>query len=567
MRARVLQVVVVVAGAGLGLGSYCQVSKTAPPPPKTILDTPQSPRSFTGDFASRCGGQKFPRGHEIEWEPMVGGVDETYAVTGLSGSVVEATCAGTDFIYTHPMGMDWETFISVDRQYQGLLAPTNWRPEPGDELVGAQKRAAALGLSEGILGTEIEQGMSQPRYRACPPEGVPARCPSGMPSPRDCTRRRPGTADRTAMFGRWIVDCGHDDFHTEIHPPLLSVVGYATSDDRSDYTIEGRPFLTSQYFNGKTWWTNAHDTLRDANIACLFVPPVFPCPFNVDWSATMLPPFSGTTTMVFYIRPSSPRPSSVSTMKLRGRVYIRRGVTFEASPRDDAYQVVVTMNGDEYQVPTVAPYDGRRPYSLADLGNVCLGTGDGKSDECLFFGLQANLEALWISLHPLTPDNYASYRSLDIARVWADELANQPTAPPDIADFQVLPAKASLYPIQGMFSVEWEGRPTGRALALSPRELDFATRNSQTAPVALRSIGTAAVQIRSVAIEGTHAADFMLADGCTGRSLSPGATCEATITYTASGFGARTATLRIDDDADGAPHLVPLAGPGWVTMR
>ena len=63
--------------------------------------------------------------------------------------------------------------------------------------------------------------------------------------------------DRVAVFGRWIVDCGHDDFHTEIHPPLLlaSAGVYNQPSPQSpapgQFTralITSRPYLVGQTF-------------------------------------------------------------------------------------------------------------------------------------------------------------------------------------------------------------------------------------------------------------------------------------------------------------------------------
>jgi hypothetical protein len=51
-----------------------------------------------------------------------------------------------------------------------------------------------------VLGVEIDQDLVSQEFREWLTEG-----------------------DRVAVFGRWIVDCGHDDFHAEIHPPLLMV--------------------------------------------------------------------------------------------------------------------------------------------------------------------------------------------------------------------------------------------------------------------------------------------------------------------------------------------------------
>ncbi len=68
---------------------------------------------------------------------------------------------------------------------------------------------------------------------------------------------QPQDGDRTVLFGRWIVDCGHGDFHTEIHPPLLIATGRSSgpgdfgakcSAEQACSSVIGRPYLVSQFF-------------------------------------------------------------------------------------------------------------------------------------------------------------------------------------------------------------------------------------------------------------------------------------------------------------------------------
>ena len=53
----------------------------------------------------------------------------------------------------------------------------------------------------GVLGVETDQNLVPPSFRNALTDGA-----------------------RIATFGRWIVDSGHPDFHTEIHAPLLMAV-------------------------------------------------------------------------------------------------------------------------------------------------------------------------------------------------------------------------------------------------------------------------------------------------------------------------------------------------------
>lgn len=192
-----------------------------------------------------------------------------------------------DVQMTHPFGLDWDVAIAPDGAYLSLLSPGNIASthlSSGDQALpgfgdvvdpylhattGArgwcgpefsdQNRCAndadcsggtcrgnvsGLGLDPkdlpGVLGLEIDHDLLPDAYQ-----------------PRD--------GDRTAVFGRWIVDCGHGDdkdtgapgFKTEIHPPLLLATGRSTgsgafgakcSAEQTCSSVVGRPYLVSQRF-------------------------------------------------------------------------------------------------------------------------------------------------------------------------------------------------------------------------------------------------------------------------------------------------------------------------------
>jgi hypothetical protein len=65
--------------------------------------------------------------------------------------------------------------------------------------------------------------------------------------------------DRIAVFGRWIVDCGHAvevpapdpgdlTYRSEIHPPLLMAAARVTPGDITTVLFTSRPYLVSQHF-------------------------------------------------------------------------------------------------------------------------------------------------------------------------------------------------------------------------------------------------------------------------------------------------------------------------------
>jgi hypothetical protein len=152
--------------------------------------------------------------------------------------------------FVHPFGKrtaggkwtgDWEFYIVPDPQYTGLLAASNTGVTPGTGSIdssyqGANDAAHAIGLTapKGVLGVEIDQGMVPEAFQASVAEKT-----------------------RIAAFGRWIVDCGHDDFHTEIHSPLLlasATVGAAPAgrpgaSQKTSVKFWSRPYTVSQQWS------------------------------------------------------------------------------------------------------------------------------------------------------------------------------------------------------------------------------------------------------------------------------------------------------------------------------
>lgn len=111
------------------------------------------------------------------------------------------------------------------------------------------------------------------------------------------------------------------------------------------------------------------------------------------------------------------------------------------------------------------------------------------------------------------------------------------------------------------------GGVTSPVLGLSNYSLVFGSQEvgSTSTPdtLTVESIGTANLNISSIAISGT---EFVITGGScnpSGQVLAPGAVCNMFITFTPSASGARSASLTIMDNAAGSPQtVVPLSGTG-----
>jgi hypothetical protein len=121
-----------------------------------------------------------------------------------------------DLPFTHPFGDDMTFDMVLDKPYAGL----------------AQVKGPGLtGIPPGTLHTEM-------------PEGLIPHASDGSYLPGFT----PSDGDRAAAYGPWIIDCGHDDFHTEIHPP--SVLAFARQDASSTVSnVFSDPYTLTQLFN------------------------------------------------------------------------------------------------------------------------------------------------------------------------------------------------------------------------------------------------------------------------------------------------------------------------------
>ena len=442
---------IVVLIAGLAAPATAQILKTdftnpSPPPDRQANDK---------DWASKvCGGSTFMHNPTpiFEWGPVFGDEFDTQLV-GLSGTIpADPTISGGDLPFTHPFGTDWEFFIIPDDNYASLLAPSNGctsftdsgacvnnidftssenaknsdctdvglphecctAPGAGSCNINEEFREAVEKfhaqklylptsplLVQGILGFETDQGLVPSFYRSHVHAG-----------------------DRVAMFGRWITDCGHPDFHTEMHPPLLTAFGRVNTGSagqpKTTTEVISRPYLTSQTFeDGK----GARHHLFNELLKGLAVPDCspfdlivnkalhedvgcrdtvcIPIPFTDDSICTDLyctqpelwfttpcttrfeahqnferKPFKGEQTMSYIVSPPIPRQCEKRKLLVSAHFTVRHGVTATVEPvPTDAARVTITMNDREYTQPPLPP-KADLSFSIDDIRFLDSGTAD-----------------------------------------------------------------------------------------------------------------------------------------------------------------------------------------------
>ncbi len=198
---------------------------TSNPPPSTIhlngFPNGQWPKNV-------CGGDTWLVGSAPrEWQSILDGDGpDNNSIVGVSGNIYNPHVSDRDVWFDHPFGFDYNFDIQwkSNPNFDFLVSPRVGADEDED---GARLDAQLKGYN-GDIHIEMDSQFVPPAYRA-----------------------RAG--DVAAVFGRWIVDCGHPNYQSEIHPPLMVVSARALPILKgSSYTqakVISRPFMVEQSFS------------------------------------------------------------------------------------------------------------------------------------------------------------------------------------------------------------------------------------------------------------------------------------------------------------------------------
>lgn len=329
-------------------------------------------------------------------------------LVGASGWALDPHYSGGDVPFTHPFAFDWEFMIALDRpaeepdRYTFLLTPADQScSEEGFPDAVAQAGDAQDGHGNpviprgpdglpSLLGMEIDGGLVPTQFS-------------------DMARGGVEQGDRVAVFGRWIVDCGHQipitecadpprdvhpgetAFRTEIHPPLLMAAARVTSGrvavpaalnagQLTRVLVTSRPYLVSQRFttdtgtvyddlagdDGPFFAHMVRETVK-VNETILGIPT---SSIQVEAHPKIKSqPFVGTHRMQLIVRPPAPNPLvGHGPLAVAFQFTVRRGCTVEVRPGDgDSINVVITLSSDDYRPPPL-PARHERTWSKDELG-------------------------------------------------------------------------------------------------------------------------------------------------------------------------------------------------------
>jgi regulation of enolase protein 1 (concanavalin A-like superfamily) len=119
---------------------------------------------------------------------------------------------------------------------------------------------------------------------------------------------------------------------------------------------------------------------------------------------------------------------------------------------------------------------------------------------------------------------------------------------------------------RGMFAIE-TGAAGAPAVSMVPNHVDFGSQTVGTtsAPhtITVTNAGSARLEIASVSLIGSQAADFALASGtCAAAALAPGASCSVRLTFDPIAAGTRSVSVRVSSTASLAAETIPASGVG-----
>jgi hypothetical protein len=177
-----------------------------------------------------------------EWADIVAGKDMM-----VSGKISHVEFSRGDLSIDHPFSTDFTFDVLLDEPYWPLARQLG----SGEPEVGGEHE----------LHMELEVGQllhALPQLKG-PAEGEPWELlPFEQTEPPTPTLNGqahanletayiPHEGDRIAMRGRWIIDCGHNDFHAELHPITFMAFGHAVEKKTVVHVISNPYRVTELY--------------------------------------------------------------------------------------------------------------------------------------------------------------------------------------------------------------------------------------------------------------------------------------------------------------------------------
>jgi hypothetical protein len=173
-----------------------------------------------------------------EWGDIVPGKDMM-----VSGKISHVELSGGDLSIDHPFSTDFTFDVLLDEPYWPL----------------ARELGVAGGGSSHELHMELEVGQllhALPQLEG-PAEGESWLTLNGQAHENLEPAYIPREGDRIAARGRWIIDCGHGDFHAELHPITFMAFGHAVGSKGTVVHVLSNPYRVTELYGFGTGEVNS----------------------------------------------------------------------------------------------------------------------------------------------------------------------------------------------------------------------------------------------------------------------------------------------------------------------
>jgi hypothetical protein len=337
---------------------------------------------------------------ELEWKQVLPeNLGNTVAHTedyegtnlvGASGWALIPEFSGEDVPFDHPFGFDWEFQMALDqppndpKRFTFLLSPGNQSCKEenpnehsfeeavtqfGDKKDAQGRNLIPLGQNNlpSLLGVEMDRGLIPRLFQV-------------------------ESGDRIAVFGRWIVDCGHQKaildcnskgpgtpaFRTEIHPPLLmaaasvSTASLASPSKPNAHEFTRVLFTSRPYLVGQRFTTDLKNVYDDAAADDgPFVSHMIRELVKVNETLAGIPtssiqieahpkiksfPFQASYAFQLTVRPPAPGAVAPGPLAVAFQFTVRTGCSVQITEgSNDSIDVVIRLSQDGYTPPPLPP--------------------------------------------------------------------------------------------------------------------------------------------------------------------------------------------------------------------
>lgn len=183
-----------------------------------------------------------------EWGDVISGKEME-----ISGTVKTVEFSNADIATDHPFSRDFTFNILLDEPYWSLARSLGPGPPDGAENNETEFHEIHVEMESGALlhsEPQREGPLSGEVWEELPTEPpVPTVTAEALEGIQGAYV--PQTGERIAMRGRWIIDCGHNDFHSELHPITFMAFGHAVGKTTVVHVLTN-PYRDSQLYGSSS---------------------------------------------------------------------------------------------------------------------------------------------------------------------------------------------------------------------------------------------------------------------------------------------------------------------------